>query len=579
MTKHIICYSGGHSSALVAIEVVRKYGKENVTLLNHDIHPSVESSDIKRFKDEVAAYLGLPITYANHPEWDKKDQFDIVVDAKAFKVGNGTALCTNRLKTAPFEKWLKESVPDKNCICYYGFDANELVRVQRRSQIMGSMGYKTDYPLALWNERTITSTKEIGIEPPNTYGVFKHANCFSGDTKFITREGSVTLEQTVGKSVEVITRDGWKKADIKHFGNQQIVELTLSNGSRTKTLKTTENHRWIVPKHNHKSFGYVEKTTSALMVGDRIPTVYSVTDVSPDFTGIQHGFTFGDGSLYKTSNYEDGKFKSRAYIANSKEQVLQFFTKPMTEKRCVHGLPAEFKVLPDIKLSDEYLLGFIIGLVSSDGCVGNSGITISNKDREVLEGIHQILNKLGIVSWVGDMKTRDTNYKKGAVLGNITIPRICFKREWLIRDFHKERFGEVFTEPKSWKVESIRKTDVYEDVYCAVVEGDFKEFTLDGNILTGNCTGCLKAGKQHWYIVYLTRPDLWEKAKAAEDAIGYSILKEKYLDELEADFERMKNMGIQTTEHEKGVTFFARVRKEFKDIEAEGDTKPCECTF
>ena len=269
MTKHIICYSGGHSSALVAIEVVRKYGKENVTLLNHDIHPSVESSDIKRFKDEVAAYLGLPITYANHPEWDKKDQFDIVVDAKAFKVGNGTALCTNRLKTAPFEKWLKESVPDKNCICYYGFDANELVRVQRRSQIMGSMGYKTDYPLALWNERTITSTKEIGIEPPNTYGVFKHANC----------------------------------------------------------------------------------------------------------------------------------------------------------------------------------------------------------------------------------------------------------------------------------------------------------------------TGCLKAGKQHWYIVYLTRPDLWEKAKAAEDAIGYSILKEKYLDELEADFERMKNMGIQTTEHEKGVTFFARVRKEFKDIEAEGDTKPCECTF
>lgn len=36
--KHIICYSGGHSSALVAIEVARKYGAGDVVLLNHDIH-------------------------------------------------------------------------------------------------------------------------------------------------------------------------------------------------------------------------------------------------------------------------------------------------------------------------------------------------------------------------------------------------------------------------------------------------------------------------------------------------------------------------------------------------------------
>ena len=31
--KHIVCYSGGHSSALVAIEVVRRYGKENTVLV------------------------------------------------------------------------------------------------------------------------------------------------------------------------------------------------------------------------------------------------------------------------------------------------------------------------------------------------------------------------------------------------------------------------------------------------------------------------------------------------------------------------------------------------------------------
>lgn len=175
--KHIVCYSGGHGSALAGIEVARKYGAENTILLNHDINASVEGPDIKRFKQEVADYLGIPITYANHAQWDTKDQFDVVIDAGAFKVGNGTALCTNRLKTAPFEKYLKDKHPDKDVVLYYGFDANEMVRVQRRVQILGAQGYSSDYPLALWTERTIKSTEEIGIKPPNTYSMFKHANC------------------------------------------------------------------------------------------------------------------------------------------------------------------------------------------------------------------------------------------------------------------------------------------------------------------------------------------------------------------------------------------------------------------
>ena len=68
--KHIVCFSGGHSSALAAIETVRKYGRENVILLNHDISPHVEHEDIKRFKQEVADYLHIPITYANMPGWE-----------------------------------------------------------------------------------------------------------------------------------------------------------------------------------------------------------------------------------------------------------------------------------------------------------------------------------------------------------------------------------------------------------------------------------------------------------------------------------------------------------------------------
>lgn len=107
--KHVVCYSGGHSSALVAIEVVRKYGKENVILLNHNVSSKVEHADIKRFKQEVADYLGIVITYANMKDWETKDQLDVCMEIGAFKVGNGTALCTNRMKTEPFHKWLKDN--------------------------------------------------------------------------------------------------------------------------------------------------------------------------------------------------------------------------------------------------------------------------------------------------------------------------------------------------------------------------------------------------------------------------------------------------------------------------------------
>lgn len=122
--KHIVCLSGGESSAVVALEVARKFGPENVVLVNHDITPRSELADVKRFKQEIADHLGVQITYANHPEWETKDQFDVCVEAKSFvNPSNRTILCTHRLKTQPFYEWLKANYEEGDVI-YYGFDAN-----------------------------------------------------------------------------------------------------------------------------------------------------------------------------------------------------------------------------------------------------------------------------------------------------------------------------------------------------------------------------------------------------------------------------------------------------------------------
>ena len=161
--KYIVCFSGGHSSALCAIECVRKHGKENVILLNHDLSEEVEDTDIKRFKNEVANYLGINITYANMEGWENKTPLRVCKELGGFKFGNGPVLCTSNLKTKPFHKWLKDNYPvasgevREDITLIYGFDKKETNRIQRRIGVMINQGYKTDFPLAFWN-RTIQAT-------------------------------------------------------------------------------------------------------------------------------------------------------------------------------------------------------------------------------------------------------------------------------------------------------------------------------------------------------------------------------------------------------------------------------------
>jgi len=173
--KKIVCFSGGHSSALAAIETARKYGVADMVLLNHDISPHVEHEDIKRFKQEVAAYLGLPITYANMSGWETTPPLAVAVANKAFKAYGCPGICTSRLKTGPFHEWLRENGERGDCVVY-GFDAEEKNRMIRRSDIMSALGYEAVFPLVEW-ERTIYATEEIGIARPSTYEIYKHANC------------------------------------------------------------------------------------------------------------------------------------------------------------------------------------------------------------------------------------------------------------------------------------------------------------------------------------------------------------------------------------------------------------------
>ena len=174
--KYVICYSGGKSSSECALSVAKRHGPENVILLNHNITGQVEQACTKKLKKDVADYLGLEITYANHSDWDTTTPVSVCVDANAWKVGSGQILCTNRLKTAPFMKWMKENDPKCENIYVYGLDRSEPTRITRRAQVMGSMGYKTIFPM-VWPDSAIVRLEDIGIDAGAIYQTFNHSNC------------------------------------------------------------------------------------------------------------------------------------------------------------------------------------------------------------------------------------------------------------------------------------------------------------------------------------------------------------------------------------------------------------------
>ena len=180
--KYVVCFSGGHSSALAAVETVIRHGRGNTILLNHDISGKVEDEDVKRFKREVAQYLEVPIVYANREDFQTDTPLSLCRQKKMLRFGKGSSICTYYLKTEPFYNWLSENYPvrqgalSEEITLVYGFDASEPHRITRRRNRLLRQGYLSEYPLAEGNP-VIQDIRDMGICLPRTYHVAKHANC------------------------------------------------------------------------------------------------------------------------------------------------------------------------------------------------------------------------------------------------------------------------------------------------------------------------------------------------------------------------------------------------------------------
>jgi hypothetical protein len=206
--KQIVLFSGGASSAYTAKLVIDKYGKENTILLHTPTY--AEDEDTERFRQEVAKYLGLPITIQE----DGRDLWTLIEDSNCLP-SMFIPFCTQQLKIRQTDKFLKSMTEDVNI--HYGFGIDEYRRIQKVKTRLEVKGYKTEflvYKSGLPNFHIKNIIQEDWkIELPQSYKYLEHANCIpcfkggKGHFKQVCKyypeqfEKAVQMEHKIGHTV------------------------------------------------------------------------------------------------------------------------------------------------------------------------------------------------------------------------------------------------------------------------------------------------------------------------------------------------------------------------------------------
>lgn len=75
---------------------------------------------------------------------------------------------------------------------------------------------------------------------------------------------------------------------------------------------------------------------------------------------------------------------------------------------------------------------------------------------------------------------------------------------------------------------------------CAML-GVKRPLMYDMGYNNNNCIGCVKGGMGYWNKIRIDFPDIFKQRAELERKIGFSIIKDCFLDELEPDRSRMND--------------------------------------
>src|SRR4051812_4994426 len=310
------------------------------------------------------------------------------------------------------------------------------------------------------------------------------------------------------------------------------MRVTVTRNRRTKVLHATDEHRWFVPSGALRQQRR-EKLTKDLQPGDRLSHSFPAARVlnpatRPSPFGIARGLVYGGGT-------RSGAGSIAVLYGEKDAQLARYFDgcRSWSEERGTryYGLPAYFKdERPSLDEGTSYLLGWLAGYFAADGCVAEDGDAILNSARiEDLEYVRVLCTRLGIGTFGIAKQNRVGIDGAPSDIYNLRFMTKGLPESFFLLEHHRERFlsNQKKYERQRWVVQSVEWTDRVEEVFCAEVPGTHA-FTLEDNILTGNCFGCGEGGD---VIAFIQKIDHLSFSEAVELLAGRANVELHYEDD------------------------------------------------
>ncbi len=205
---HIVSLSGGFSSAVAAIRVIQRYGKDDVRLWFADT--SWEDEDLYAFLDWFEVWVGMPIVRYQ----DGRTPLQVAEDQQIIP-NSMIAPCTIHLKLRPFVTYVKGLLEAGHSVTVYiGYNWSEPHRMEITRSNYAKLGVECVFPLVEWSPveyRSITQiAAEWGCQVSRMYLMgYSHNNCGGRCVKQGIRDWLRTLHEFPERYTEV---EAWEAA-------------------------------------------------------------------------------------------------------------------------------------------------------------------------------------------------------------------------------------------------------------------------------------------------------------------------------------------------------------------------------
>ncbi len=345
--------------------------------------------------------------------------------------------------------------------------------------------------------------------------------CVAPETRILTKQGYVRIDQVAGTYQQVWNGKCWSTALVAKTGeNQKLVSVYLSNGVK---LDVTPYHKWKI-QTGYGSHHTQMVSTYELQVGDKL--------VKPNFEAIPDGGDHWDEDLaylngfYTADGCDDARGNPRVYLYADKRHLINFFMRMypthynLDENGGIRdtfyyerGMLAPKFTVP-LNCDRATKLNWLAGFLDGDGTVTTNGdtqtIQCSSIHKEFLQDVRLMLTTLGVdpkiavMAEAGDRLLPDghggsklfpcaTTYRLIITAGDsqrllnlgLKLSRLKINMRETQRDAHQ------FV-----RVVSIVDEGRYSDTYC--FNEPIEHMGVFEGVLTGNCSEItLPTGKDH----------------------------------------------------------------------------------